>query len=172
MQTKTSRLGRLAAVPAVVFTLLPLGCCDGPVPPQTEGCMFDTSMVTECTMAVLEESGGIAGASGRWVVRDDGTVKHVDLQTGAETELQVPGGAAQALELQAALLASGLDDQEVGCYEACEDAADGVQQRLVYQRPSDRQLFFFGTETGADVPGVVARVIEQLQAYVAEAQAL
>jgi len=171
MQKQTRGIGRLAALPAAALLLMPLGCCDGPVAPQTEGCMFDTSMVTECTVAVLEETGGIAGRIDRWVIRDDGTVKHVDLATGAESELQVPGGAEQAAQLQAALASSGLDDQETGCYEPCEAVADGVRQRLVYQRQDDRRLFFFGTETGADVPRVIADAIGRMQDYVAEAQA-
>ncbi|MBN1772669.1 MAG: hypothetical protein JXB32_15475 [Deltaproteobacteria bacterium] len=172
MRKQTRRLGRPAAIPAAVLVLLPLGCCDGPIPPQTEGCMFDTSMVTECTVVVFDETGGIAGRTDRWVIRDDGTVKHVDLAGGAESELQVPGGAEQAAELQAALAASGLDDQETGCYEAGEVVDDGMQHRIVYQRQDDRRLFFFATEDGADVPLVIEDAIGLMRSYVAEAQAL
>jgi len=172
MKKQTWRLGRLAAMPAAVFLLLPLGCCDGPIPPQTEGCMFDTSQVTECTVAVFDETGGIAGRTDRWVIRDDGTVKHIDLATGAESELQVPGGAAQAAEFAAALASSGLDDQETGCYEPETAVIDGMQHRVVYQRQTDRQLFFFATEDGAEAPGVISDAIGLMIEYVAQAQAL
>ena len=156
-------LGALAAV-----AVLQLACCDGgPLEPNTAGCAFDRAAVAEDTVAVLEISGGTAGANDEYVIRVDGTIKHVDRLTGTVQERVVPGGPDRTAQLVVALDASGVRDVEQGCYPNESEAVDALIIRLIL--PQDSVRSFFGNECGSGPTELVA-AIDLLKAYVNEAR--
>jgi hypothetical protein len=156
-------LGALAAV-----ALLQVACCDGgPLEPNTAGCAFDQAAVAGDTVAVLEILGGTAGANDEYVVRIDGTIKHVDRLTGTAQDRVVPGGPARTAQLVVALDASGVRDVEQGCYPNENEAVDALIIRLILQQ--DSVLSFFGNDCGSGPTELVAAV-DLLKAYVNEAR--
>ncbi|MBI5498676.1 MAG: hypothetical protein HY907_00410 [Deltaproteobacteria bacterium] len=168
MTTNPKHETRLPVVASMVALsgALSIGCDAEPLEPGTAGCMFDQAAVTECTIAVLEISGGIAGVADEYVIRDDGTVKYVNRLTGASQERALPGGADRAAQLADALDASHVRDVEAGCYLPSVDVADGLNVRVTLHE--DGRLWFFGSDC-ENGPSELLDVIDILKAYVQEA---
>jgi len=171
MMNPTRKDGRSPrALPVVVLLALSgsaaAGCDPEPLEPGTEGCIFERSAVTECTVAVLEISGGIAGTSDVYVVRDDGTVKHIDRTTGAFEERVVPGGEARAARLADALDATHVREAEMGCYLPDAEVADGLAVRLTLHE--EGRLWFFGSDCDSG-PAALVEAVDLLEDYVQEA---
>jgi hypothetical protein len=166
----TTTMARNLGVPGALaaLALLPLACCDGgPLEPNTAGCAFDRAAVTENTVAVLEISGGATGANDEYVIRVDGTIKHVDRLTGAVQERVVPGGPERTVQLVAALEACGVRDLEQGCYPNENEAVDSLVIRVTLRQES--VLSFFGNECESG-PAELVAAVDLLKAYVNEAR--
>jgi hypothetical protein len=171
MQTKTAKLNRVRGGLGVLglLALLPLqlACDDGPVPPGSEGCEFDTSLVDGSTVAVMEITGGLAGAADRYVIRDDGTLTHFQLADDVTEERAVPGGEERAAQLIADLDATHVEDIDSGCYQADEEVPDGLDVRLIVQLGGRQSFFGSECESG---PSELTQAIALLEAYVLEAR--
>ncbi len=166
---KTPQARNLALFGALAAALaLPLACCDGgPLDPNTAGCGFDRAAVAADTVAVLEITGGTAGANDEYVIRVDGTIRHTDRLAGAVQERVVPGGADRTAQLVAALDESGVRDLEQGCYLNEDETVDPLIVRVILQQ--DARLSFFGNECGSG-PAELVAAIDLLKTYVNEAR--
>ena len=143
-----------------------VGCDSGPVQPGSEGCTFAESLVSECTIAVLEISGGLTAADDAYVIRDDGTVRHIDRRTGAAQERAVPGGLERAARLADELAATHVRDAESGCYLADEEVPESLSVRVTLHE--DGHLSFYGSDCGSG-PDALLEAIGLLEDYVQEA---
>jgi len=171
MRTMTAKASRgrsaLRGLWLLAVLPLPLACDDGPVPPGSEGCEFDTTLVGESTVAVMEITGGLAGAADRYLIRDDGTLTHVQLTDDVVEERAVPGGEERAAQLIADLDATHVEEIDSGCYQADEEVPDGLDVRLMVQLEGRLSLFGSECESG---PSELTQAVALLEAYVLEAR--